>query len=84
MVARTMILLGCVLSIAALFFPFVPLTPQAISQESQSSATPLKDVCQEGSSISRCSPNDPSHLIAARRMPTIYTHFIHTLHPFEG
>ena len=48
MVARTKILLGCGLSIAALFFPFPPLVREALSQESQASATPLKDVCPEG------------------------------------
>jgi hypothetical protein len=45
-------LLGCALSIAALFA--TPLTPQAISQESQASRTPLKDVCREGWSRYAC------------------------------
>jgi hypothetical protein len=46
MVARAKILLECCgLSMALVF---MPLIPEAISQESQRSGTPLKDVCRDG------------------------------------
>ncbi len=53
MVTRTKsMLLACGLSIAALFV--MPLIPEAVSQDSQQSATPLKDVCREGWSRYSC------------------------------